>query len=120
MLSHSRRGEQPIATTIICHRSNSTSSFGLIRRDAYTGGSIGRLYGSVLKFDPEDPAQGVVFVSEDGTETRAAIYSQVTLKQVHFLIPAERTGPQRLVVRAQPRFAPEIREGALSEVLEAV
>lgn len=90
------------------------------RRDAYTSGSIGRLYGSVLKFDPDDPTQGVFFVSEDGSEIRAAVYSHVTRKQVHFLIPAALTGPQRLVVRAQPRFAPEIREGDLSEVLEAV
>jgi len=89
------------------------------RRDAYTAGSIGLLYGSLLKFDPDDPAQGLFFVAQDGSETRATVYSHVGDKQVHFLIPPGLTGAQRLVVRAQPRFAPQIRRGELPRELEA-
>ncbi len=87
------------------------------RRDVYTAGSIGLLYGSVLKFDPDDPAQGVFFVDGDGHEVRATVYAHVTQKRVHFLIPPELTGEQRLIVRAQPRFAPEVRQGELQEAL---
>ena len=89
------------------------------RSDAYTAGSIGSLYGSVLKFDPDDPAQGVFFVAQDGSETRATVYSHVGDKRVHFLIPPGLTGAQRLLVRAQPRFAPQVRQGELSQELEA-
>jgi predicted histone-like DNA-binding protein len=87
------------------------------RRDVYTAGSIGLLYGSVLKFDADDPAQGVFFVDEDGHEVRATVYAHVTKKRVHFLIPPGLTGAQRLIVRAQPRFGPEVRQGELQEAL---
>ncbi len=90
------------------------------RRDAYTAGSIGALRGSVLKFDPHDPAQGIFFVAQDGSEIRVTAYSHVGNKWVHFLIPPGLTGTQRLVVRAQPRFAPQVRQGQLRRELEAV
>ncbi|MGD9100126.1 MAG: hypothetical protein PVF45_06565, partial [Anaerolineae bacterium] len=87
------------------------------RRDAYTAGSIGKLYGHTLKLDPADPAQGVFFRAEDGTERRAEIYSHVGDRWVHFLIPGELVGVQELLVRAQPRFAPDVREGKLRQKL---
>jgi hypothetical protein len=78
------------------------------------------LYGHTLKFDPDDPGQGVFFQAEDGSEVRATVYSHVGDKWVHFIIPAELVRTQRLIVRAQPRFAPRVREGAMSRTLEAV
>ncbi len=90
------------------------------RRDAYTAGSIGALRGSVLKFAPHDPAQGIFFIAQDDSEVRVTDYSHVGDKWVHFLIPPGLTGTQRLVVRAQPRFAPQVRQGQLRRELEAV
>jgi predicted histone-like DNA-binding protein len=88
------------------------------RRDAYTPGGIAKLYGSVLKLNPDDPEQGVFFVGGDGSRTRVAVYAHVGVRWIHFLIPQELSGPQELVVRAQPRFAPQVREGKLEQVLE--
>jgi predicted histone-like DNA-binding protein len=90
------------------------------RRDAYTAGNIGLLEGRQLKFDPDDPAQGVFFVDADGHEVRAMIYARVVDTEVHFFIPETLAGPQELLVRAQPRFTSEIRQGRLQGVLAPV
>jgi predicted histone-like DNA-binding protein len=88
------------------------------RSDAYTAGVSAKLYGHTLKFDPDDPDQGVFFVNEEGDRTRATVYIHVADRWVYFDIPAELEGPQMLLVRAQPRFAPKVRQGWLDQKLE--
>ncbi len=90
------------------------------RSDAYMVRSGGKLYGHTLKFDPDDPDQGIFFVSEDGDRTRVVSYSHVADRWVYFSTPAGLVGPQRLLVRAQPRFAPKVREGWLDQKLEPI
>ncbi len=90
------------------------------RDDVYTPNAIAKIHGHTLKFDPDDVEQGVFFQAEDGSEVRAAIYSHIGDKWVHCLIPAGLVGMQRVIVRAQPRFAPDVREGVMSRTVEAV
>ncbi len=90
------------------------------RSDAYTAHSGGKLYGHTLKFDPDDPDQGIFFVNKDGDRTRVRVYGHVADRWVYFDIPADLVGPQMLLVRAQPRFAPTVRQGWLDEWLVAV
>ncbi len=90
------------------------------RHDAYTPGGSSKLYGSTLKFNPDDPDQGIFFENEDGDRTRATIYLHVADRWVYFDVPAGLAGPQMLLVRAQPRFAPTVRQGWLDEKLAPV
>ncbi len=87
------------------------------RHDAYTAGRIGKLYGHTLKLDPNDPQQGVFFVGQDGSEMRVSIYAHLGDRWLYFGIPDELTGPQRIIVRAKPRFASDLRQGRLNQEL---
>ena len=59
----------------------------------------GRVIGADLKFDPDDPQQGVFFVAEDGTETRVRSVAVNSPQQLILLVPDLAPGPYRLVVR---------------------
>ena len=78
--------------------------------DQYTPGSIVRLQGDHLKFDPAKTDEGI-FLRGEEDETRLAIYSTIGPRQLDALIPAALTGAQQVLVRT--RYTPngELREG---------
>ena len=87
--------------------------------DGYTPGSIVRLMGDNLKFDPAKVDEGV-FLRGEADETRLTIYSTVGPRQVDGLIPATVSGAQQVIVRA--RYTPngDLREGRYSRVVSQV
>ncbi|MDR8393622.1 DUF4469 domain-containing protein [Aliifodinibius sp. S!AR15-10] len=78
-----------------------------------------RITGSLLKFDHEDPNQGIFFINmEDDTETR--VKSQILRNmpaELIFLNPTLASGTYRLEVRSVVKNTTEIRTGILSEEL---
>ncbi len=77
--------------------------------DCYTPGSVVRLKGKHLKFNPAQADEGV-FVSDGLTETRLTIYSELTNRRIDALLPPGLHGPLTVIVRT--RYAPggELRE----------
>jgi predicted histone-like DNA-binding protein len=71
--------------------------------DCYTPGSVVRLKGKHLKFDPAQADQGV-FVSDGLTETRLTLYSEITNRRIDILLPPDLHGPLTFIVRT--RYAP--------------
>jgi hypothetical protein len=77
--------------------------------DCYTPGSVVRLKGKHLKFDPAQADEGV-FVSDGLAETRLTLYSELTSRRIDALLPPDLHGPLTVIVRT--RYAPggELRE----------
>ena len=48
----------------------------------------GQLTGRRLKFDAEDEAQGVFFIANDGTTTRASLIMRNKPAELMFIVPA--------------------------------
>jgi hypothetical protein len=66
-----------------------------------TPGGMGRLLGSHLKVDPDDPEQGLFFIAKDGQTTRVEVLAKNVYSELIFLIPAGLSpGTYRLQVRA--------------------
>src|SRR5262249_21187758 len=84
-----------------------TSSF-----DRYTPGSIIRLQGDHLKFDPTRADEGV-FLRGETAEIRTMIYSVIGTKQIDALVPATAGGALQVIVRARYSPGGELREGRL-------
>jgi HU domain fused to wHTH, Ig, or Glycine-rich motif len=84
--------------------------------DGYTPGSIVRLLGDNLKFDPVKGDEGV-FMHGEADETRLTVYSTVGTRQVDALIPPTVSGVQQVVVRT--RYTPngELREGRMPSMV---
>lgn len=78
--------------------------------DRYTPGSVVRLKGKHLKFDPAQTDEGV-FVTDGLTETRLTLYSEITSRRIDALLPPTLHGPLTVIVRT--RYAPggEMRTG---------
>lgn len=86
------------------------------RNSALTPGGMGILHGVRLKFEPDDPRQGVFFLS--GEEATRAPYAVVNRpKQLIFAVPPLRPGAYRLEVRALAEDSTEVREGQLRHSL---
>lgn len=86
------------------------------RDSALTPGGVGEVEGARLAFDAEDEAQGVFFLAEDGTATRAETVPINKPSQLMVVVPAGLApGAYRLEVRAA--FGDEVREGRLLSVL---
>ncbi|MGK7902323.1 MAG: DUF4469 domain-containing protein [Hormoscilla sp.] len=84
--------------------------------DSYTPGNVLRVSGEDLKVVVEDTDTGVFFRPEaGGSEVRVAQYIDNTEGTLTVLLPAELTGPQRLIVRA--KFGNHLRETVYTEVL---
>ena len=85
---------------------------------ALTPGGQGRLVGKLLKFDLDDPAQGIFFVAADGSETRVESVAWNGSSKHIFLVPALSAGEYELQVRAVWNSAgDDVRSGALLEPL---
>jgi len=88
-----------------------------VRNSTLTPGGMGQVVGHRLKFDAEDPAQGIFFVAADGSETQATVVGRNKPAELMFLIPdGLLAGDYTLEVRAG--FGEDdVRSGALDEPL---
>lgn len=77
-----------------------------------TRGSIVRITGARLNFDPADATQGAFFVDGAGAATRASIYERVGPRSVVLLVPnLATTGAFTLRISARYRSGPDLRSG---------
>jgi hypothetical protein len=79
--------------------------------DWYTSGSIVRLEGDNLKFNPERADEGV-FVHDGSAETRLTVYSVAGKKQIDTLIPGDVSGALTVTVRARYTENGELRQAS--------
>ncbi len=77
--------------------------------DRYTPGSIVRLEGDNLKFDPERADEGV-FVHDGAVETRLTVYSVAGNRQTDTLIPGDVSGALTITVRTRYTENGELRQ----------
>jgi hypothetical protein len=87
---------------------------GSINGELTAGGSA-ELYGTLLKHDPEDSAQGIFLIASDGTETHIEQVLKNQPSLLLFLIPDNMpSGEYSLEVRSVVRRTTELRRGRLS------
>ncbi len=82
-----------------------------------TPGGLGQIEGYRLKFDADDPLQGIFFIAEDGTETRVRVMGENRPGKLLFLIPDLAPGSYRLEVRTLYQGTGFLRTGRLSDRL---
>jgi hypothetical protein len=88
------------------------------RNNTLTPGGVARVTGVNLKFDPDDPEQGVFFLAEDGAETRAETYARIKPGEVILVAPSElAAGAYELEVRAHVYGSKHLRSGSLEKIL---
>ncbi len=87
--------------------------------DQYTPGSIVRLRGEDLKFNPASADEGV-FVDDGTSETRLSIYSVVSNKRIDALVPPGISGALTITVRARYTEGGELRQSAYRRQVTAV
>lgn len=81
------------------------------RDSLITPGGLGRITGYRLKFDPNDPEQGIFFIT-DGTRTRVEVVGKNKPGELMFLVPASLDpGSYTLLVKAA--FKGKLRQGKL-------
>jgi hypothetical protein len=68
--------------------------------DAYQPGRLLEVRGNNLRFDRDDPAQGIFFTPAGGTEVRAGVYGPLLPKTVSVLVPTGLTGPLEVRIAA--------------------
>jgi hypothetical protein len=75
---------QPLPSPVILEflniNTNTTNS-------VLTPGGIGQIVGEELKFNPDNPQEGIFFVAADGTETKVQIIASRTEGKLVFSIP---------------------------------
>ncbi|HYG38328.1 MAG TPA: DNA-binding domain-containing protein [Cytophagales bacterium] len=86
-----------------------------LTNERITSNGIGTILGNELKFNPENPEEGVFFVN--GTTTRVEVLAARTEGKLMFSIPQLAPGSYALEVRKGYKTTNEIRKGALSELL---
>ncbi len=82
-----------------------------------TPGQMARIYGERLKYDTEDPAQGIFFVNEQGEEAKVTTVGDNLPKSLAFNVPMLPQGSYRLLVRSNYKMK-TVRTGELDDVLE--
>lgn len=87
------------------------------RNGLLTPCGIGRLAGHQLKFNPDDPEQGIFFVAADGRTARVEFVGKNMPAELSFLIPALEPGEYRLQVRAIVCGCRGMRSGTLKSSL---
>lgn len=81
-----------------------------------TPGSIGRITGSDLKFDPTQEDEGIFFI-KDGEVTRVSVIALLTEGRLMFMIPSLDAGDYTLEVRRAYTTSRSIRTGSLDQTL---
>jgi hypothetical protein len=88
------------------------------RNSVLTPGAMGRVVGHRLKFDAEDPAQGIFFVAADGSEMQVTLAGRNKPSELIFTVPQGLApGAYALEVRATINGGVEIRTGRLEAPL---
>lgn len=87
------------------------------RDSIMTPGGIGRIDGNRLKFDPDDPDQGLYILTEDRRVLRVEVIADNRPHKLIFLIPSLPTGTYRLAVRAAIHGGARLETGFLSDAL---
>ena len=80
-----------------------------------TPGSMARLNGRRLKYDPTDPTQGIFFVNEARQETAVTLTAKISPSELIFVIPLLPPGTYTLVLRNCPQHT--LLEGPLDKPL---
>jgi hypothetical protein len=105
---------QPLPSPVILEflniNTNTTNS-------VLTPGGIGQIVGEELKFNPDNPQEGIFFVAADGTETKVQIIASRTEGKLVFSIPTLPAGNYTLEVRRAYTKENIIRKGVLSDTL---
>jgi hypothetical protein len=105
---------QPLPSPVILEflniNTNTTNS-------VLTPGGIGQIVGEELKFNPNNPQEGIFFVAADGTETKVQIIASRTEGKLVFSIPTLPAGNYTLEVRRAYTKENIIRKGVLSDTL---
>ncbi len=82
-----------------------------------TPDNIGTINGHRLKFDPTEPAEGIFFIADDNSETKATAIQKNKPGQLVFLVPTLASGTYHLEVRAIFGKETQPRTGRLEEEL---
>ncbi|MDR8394602.1 DUF4469 domain-containing protein [Aliifodinibius sp. S!AR15-10] len=78
----------------------------------------GRLVGELLKFDPEDPDQGLFLVASDGAETKVEEFVENSPSKLGFRVPEGlASGEYTMEVRTKLHNTKGLRTGALDATL---
>ncbi|MDX2128125.1 MAG: DNA-binding domain-containing protein [Chloroherpetonaceae bacterium] len=81
---------------------------------------IGKIRGKRLKFDPKNAEEGIFFISESNTETKATTVATRTESKLIFQIPALKPGKYWLEVRRAYTKAKAIRTGTMVKPLQVL
>ncbi len=87
------------------------------RNSVLTPGGIGHIYGNRLKFDRNDPNQGIYLLGENRGVLRVRVVDDNLPRKLVFLIPALPAGAYRLAVRATCCGGESVETGFLSGLL---
>jgi hypothetical protein len=82
-----------------------------------TPAGMGRVTGSLLKFDPDDPEQGIFFIGPDKSRVRVEIVGKNDPSELYFVVPDLPAGEYTLEVRTIPRNYTALVEGTLDKTL---
>jgi len=87
--------------------------------DRITSGGLAVLRGSLLRFDPKNPEQGIFFIAADNPaeEIRAEVYTAMRSSEVNFQIPSLQPNDYILVVKSDYYGWSSIRKGELEYTL---
>jgi nucleoid DNA-binding protein len=90
------------------------------QRNVYTAGSVAKLKGDDLKFDPDLTDEGVFFVSANGGGiARCEVYSRLGSNIVDFMVPDDLVGPQYVEVHTR-HGSKEMRTARLKSIVNPV
>lgn len=84
--------------------------------ETLTPGGVAVLQGLRLKFDQDDPDQGIFLITDDSGATRVSRIVTQRSSQIVFIIPADlTTGEYTLEIRILPRGNKEVKKGWLED-----
>lgn len=105
---------QPVVLQFIDLKTN-------VANESFTPGQIASIRGSLLKFNPEDRAQGIFFIADDNTETRVENTVKNKPSELLFFVPdGLNSGTFQVEVRNIPHKLKTIRKGRLLNDLAPV
>jgi hypothetical protein len=87
------------------------------RNAIMTPGGIGHISGNRLKFDPDDPEQGLYILGENRGVLRVRVIAENRPHKILFLIPPLPSGSYRLAVRAVVHGSASLETGFLADAL---
>jgi hypothetical protein len=88
------------------------------RNQLVTPGGVGQVTGYRLRFDPDDPQQGIFFVDQESRRAvRVESMIQNRKRELFFKVPSLPAGTYRIQVRAYIYSSPDVRSGELAKTL---